>query len=124
MKGSLKKYEKYLSIHHYVTVLKRQPVHMQHVYAIIFAGSVTLFLAICILYFDYGLWHEKYRRDEVLTQQEGNDTSITVVSPGDMIGGFLKEAGQKLKSINTDGTTLLQGKDVYTKDDEKQEVDQ
>jgi hypothetical protein len=94
---------------------------MQHVYAVIFAGSVTLFLAICILYFDYGLWHEKYRRGEIIQEKGGNDSSITVTSPGDMIGGFVKEAGEKLKSINTDGANLLQGKDVYKKDEATEE---
>ena len=116
MKGSLKKYEKYLDFRHYFVVLKRQPLHMQHIYAAIFAGSITFLLAITILYFDYGFWHERYRRDEVLETDTASQ-QVAVQSPGDMIGGFLKEAGEKLKTIDISGSNLLEGKDVYMKDD-------
>ena len=89
---------------------------MQHVYAAIFAGSITFLLTAVILYFDYGFWHEKYRRDEVLETKSALDPMGTVQSPGEMIGSFFKEASIKLKEINLSGTNLLEGKDVYTKD--------
>ena len=94
---------------------------MQHVYAATFAGSVTLLIAIAILYFDYGLWHERYRRtdDIVVTskQEQGQDQSlITVQSPGEMIGAFIKEATVKIKAIDTSGANVLKGKDVYNKE--------
>lgn len=122
MKRILKKYEKYLSIRHYISVLRRQPAHMQHVYAIIFAGSITALIAGVILYTDYGFWREKYNRNEVLEVQEETDTTdpmVTVESPAKMIGGFFREASVKLKSIDVtvpDG--LLEGKDNYTREEQ------
>ncbi len=121
MKRILKKYETYLSIRHYISVLRRQPAHMQHVYAIIFAGSITALIAGVILYTDYGFWREKYNRNEVLEVQVETDTTdpmVTVESPAKMIGGFFREASVKLKSIDVtvpDG--LLEGKDNYTREE-------
>ncbi len=98
---------------------------MQHVYAATFAGSVTLLIAVAILYFDYGLWHEKYRRtDDVVTtskqEQVQDDSLITVQSPGEMIGTFIKEATVKIKAIDTSGANVLKGKDVYTKENSEE----
>lgn len=122
MKRILKKYEKYLSIRHYISVLRRQPAHMQHVYAIIFAGSITALIAGIILYADYGFWHEKYSRSEVLEIQEETDTTdpmVTVESPAKMIGGFFREASLKLKSIDVSVPEgLLEGSDSYSRDKE------
>jgi uncharacterized membrane protein YraQ (UPF0718 family) len=120
MKHLLKKYERMLSIHHYIAVLRRQPVHMQHVYAAVFAGLVTVILASYILYMDYGFWHEKYNRnDEALLVTEVAPVTVDseeVLSPGEMIQGFFKEASDKFKTVGTSNPAFLEGKDTYTKE--------
>ncbi len=121
MKRSLKKYEKYLSVHHYLSVMRRQPAHMRHVYAAVISGTITMFIAAIILYFDYGFWHEKYLRAEAVeTIDEMKDTgtsSVTVQSPSEMVGAFFREASEKIKVINLDRPSFLDGKDVYRKED-------
>lgn len=109
--------KKYLSTHHYLAVLRRQPSHMQHVYAAFFAGAVTVLIAAIILYFDYGFWHERYSRTELVeTNAVVEDSMVTVQSPTEMLGGFFKEASQRLQSIKTGSSSLLEGKDVYTRE--------
>ncbi len=121
MKHSLNYYKKYVRAHHYITVLKRQPVHIQHVYAALFAGSITALIAIAILYFDYGLWRETYTRnergDEFYSASTTQEEQAVVVSPSDMIGNFFKEAGDKLENINNDKTGILEGTDSYTREE-------
>ena len=65
--------KKYGSIKHYIAFLRRQPAHMQHIYAVIFAGSITALLAAIILYVDYGFWHERYVRNEEAATLETKD---------------------------------------------------
>lgn len=90
---------------------------MQHVYAATFAGAITALAAATILYFDYGFWHERYSRNEVVEVQTVNDPLVTVQSPGEMIGGFFKEASQKLKAINTSSSSILEGKETYKREE-------
>ena len=120
MKHFLKKYERMLSVHHYIAVLRRQPVHVQHVYAALFAGFITVILASYILYVDYGFWHEKYtRNDEALLVTEVVPKAVnseSVLSPGEMIQGFLKEASDKFKAVGTSESAFLEGKDTYSKE--------
>lgn len=118
MKHLLKKYEKFLSIHHYITFLRRQPEHMQHVYAAIFAGSITMIIAAFILYVDYGFWHETYSRQEVIEVKDTTEPMVTVQSPGDMMGGFFKEARDRVQTINISSpSNVLKGTDSYTRED-------
>lgn len=90
-------------------------------YAAIFAGSITVIIAGVILYVDYGFWHEKYRRSDVVEISDTktvDDPMVTVVSPTAMIGSFFKEASEKVKTINfsvPDG--ILEGKDSYTREE-------
>ena len=98
---------------------------MQHVYAVVFAGVITALLAAIILYYDYGFWRTKYSRGDDLeilsTKKDVTDTAdtlVTVTSPGAMIGNFLKEAGERARSINTDTSSFLKGKVEYTKEKE------
>lgn len=120
MKRFLKKYERMLSIHHYIAVLRRQPVHVQHVYAALFAGLITVILASYILYVDYGFWHEKYSRNEeallVVEAAPEKVSSESVLSPGEMIQGFFKEASDKFKAVGTSESAFLEGKDTYIKE--------
>ncbi len=64
-----------LSFKAYVRYLRKQKEHVQHVHAIIFAGAITLLLAVAILYIQYGYWHGSYERAEVV--QNENETLIT-----------------------------------------------
>ncbi len=47
---------KYLTRKHLLATLRKQPAHMRHIYALTFAGVVTMCIASAILYFDYGFW--------------------------------------------------------------------
>ena len=51
MKRHLKRYT---SLTHYIEFLKKQSRHAQHVYGVIFAGTITALVASVILYEDYG----------------------------------------------------------------------
>jgi hypothetical protein len=119
MKRSIKKYEKYFSIHHYISVLRKAPVHMQHMYAVIFAGSVTVLLAMAILYFDYGFWHERYNRSDASETEEVIQTKpqMPIESPGEMIGNFFGEVSNKIKTIGASSTDILDGKDSYIREE-------
>ena len=88
---------------------------MQHVYAVVFSAILTSITASLVLYYDYGFWHEKYTRTED-THQVSNSQNVTVQSPGQMLGSFFQEANARFKSINTSTSSMLNGKEVYTKD--------
>ena len=91
---------------------------MQHIYAVLFAGSITLLLAVIILYFDYGFWRDKYSRSDVITEEGAAHipNGVEVQSPGKLIGSFLEEASVRFKELNSSKSTLLDGKEVYSKD--------
>lgn len=110
-----KSMKKYVSLKHYIAFLRRQPKHMQHVYAVTFSGTVTLFLAAIILYVDYGFWHEKYQRTEEVKTQ---DKEFVTESPVQMLGNFFEEASERFKSIEKSGGSFLEGKEIYSRDGE------
>jgi hypothetical protein len=118
MKRFLKKYDYFLSIKHYIAFLRRQPKHMQHVYAVFFAGAITAIAASGILYYDYGFWRDTYHRGEtndlVVVEKKNVDTQDVITqSPGQMMGDFLKEAGDRFRSIHVNSKDILQGKEEY-----------
>lgn len=113
MKRHLKKYT---SLTHYIEFLRRQPDHMQHIYAVIFAGSITALIAFVILYVDYGFWHERYVRDD--TNVVATSTVIgapipTPESPREMLSRFFGEASDRLKEIKMPSKEMLQGRETY-----------
>jgi hypothetical protein len=114
----MKFYKKYLSPRHWLAFLRRQPKHMQHVYALFISGVITMVLASAILYFDYGYWHERYSRsDAMITDTEMKNAPVTqTVSPGEMLGDFFKEASVRIQALNETKATILDGKEVYSKD--------
>ena len=118
----MKWYKKYFSLRHYVSVLRRQPVHMQHVYAFIFSASVTALAGAIILYYDYGFWRDTYVRTEPIQQEEIKKAPAKVESPGDMLHGFLEEASVKLKNLNENATSLLDGTESYKKETIKETI--
>ncbi len=112
--------KKYLNLSHWIVFLKRQPTHMQHVYALVFAGSVTLLLAVIILYFDYGFWRDKYSRSDTLAKEEMISSAPNEPkgqSPSALIGSFLEEASLRFRKLNYSKNSLLESKDVYRQDE-------
>lgn len=89
---------------------------MQHVYSIVFSAVITGLMAGFILYNEYGFWHEKYSRTDVEEVISAPAPEVASESPKDMIGGFFKEAGERLNAIRTSTSSLLEGKEEYTKE--------
>lgn len=119
MKRHLKRYT---SLTHYIEFLRRQPEHLQHIYAVIFAGSITAFVAFVILYVDYGFWHERYIRDDsLLVSTTTIDIPVAIPeSPREMISRFFGEARGRLKEIKMPSKDMLQGKETYVGTDVSQ----
>ncbi len=89
---------------------------MQHVYAVFFSGAVTLFLGAFILYFDYGFWRDKYSAQDSIVVEKQQEKDVETISPGQMMDGFLKEVGVRMQALKSTKDTLLEGKELYTKD--------
>lgn len=123
---SMKRYlKKYTSLTKYIAFLRRQPEHVQHIYGVIFAGSITALIAFFILYVDYGFWHERYlQKDEVVIIEEGpphgDSFNEKGKKPSDLFSDFFKEAETRFKSIDTSGKNFLNGKESYTSTDTQQ----
>lgn len=106
--------KRFTSFKNYLAFLRRQPTHIQHVYAFIFAGTITTLIAVFILYFDYGFWHEKYSST---TDEHVASTTVNIESPMDALSRFLQDAKNQLINIDKVGSSLLEGKETYTKDE-------
>jgi len=105
----------YFSIRHYIRVLKRKPVHVQHVAALTVAGVFTAILALLILYFDYGFFNDSYSRGE-----DSKDTAIrasTTESPASMFGSFFREAQERFQSIPKATNGFFESGEVYKKEE-------
>lgn len=109
----MKPYKKFLSLRHYVAVLRRQPRHIQHVYAAIMSGIVTASIGAIILYHDYGFWRERYTRNEVIETVVTPSEPVEVESPQEMIHGFLREASVRLKQTESGNIDFLTGREEY-----------
>ena len=112
----MKRIKRILSPKHWLPYLRRQPLHMQHVVAVIFASLVTGLLASIILYVDYGFWHDRYVREDDATEER--DTNIASKSPFQMFGSFLLDAKDRLSSVRSIGEEKLSGKEVYSSEEE------
>lgn len=91
---------------------------MQHVYALTFASLVTGLMAAFILYYDYGFWRDTYSRNEVVVSEQAGDgaskeATVETLSPKDMLGSFLEEAGARYRALATSSKDLLNGKEEY-----------
>lgn len=107
-------FKKLVSLKHWLAFLRRQSKHMQHVYALTFAGLITGCIASVILYVDYGFWRDRYSRDdvvEIMTEEVKKSES-----PTDMFSGFLQEAKAQFDKINLSSRDTLDGKEEYTRD--------
>ena len=110
MKKHLKKM---IDPHNWLAFLRRQPIHMQHIYSAIIAGAITSIIAAVILYVDYGFWHERYLSDEI-TVNIASSTEAQPESPSEMFSRFVGDARTQLDAINSSGKDMLKGKEVYT----------
>ncbi len=100
----------------YIRYMRKQPKHMQHMHAIVFAGSITALIAVIILYTDYGFWHEKYQRsDDLVISETVTNPKVESESLGEMLSRFWDEAHTQFGSIGTKGSSLLEGKETYTR---------
>ena len=111
--------KKYGSIKHYIALLRRQPIHMQHVYAAVFSGSVTILLAAVILYVDYGFWRERYDAREPLAVEQVQEKDIVTKSPIDMLSSFFGEAKDRFNNPEVDSSSFFEGKEVYIREKEE-----
>jgi hypothetical protein len=107
--------KRYFSLKHYISLLRRQSKHMQHVYAFIFAGTITALIAAVILYTDYGFWHDRYIRDDSALVVK---STTPMESPSKALSNFWSEAYEKFHAIGSVSGSLLEGKEVYVKDSE------
>lgn len=89
---------------------------MQQLYAFSFSGAITFLLAVSILYFDYGFWHDRYSRSEDLAPLavEQAKPEIETISPGAMVSGFFKEVSDRAKEMKANTPRFLEGKEVYS----------
>ena len=113
--------KKYFSLRHYLSVMRRAPKHMKHVYSFVFASAVTLLLVCIILYVDYGFWHDKYDSSQDLTAVGTNTRETKPESPGAMTGRFWAEIESKWASVNQEGAnigkSLFESKDTYKREE-------
>ncbi|MBP6948542.1 MAG: hypothetical protein KBC41_00170 [Candidatus Pacebacteria bacterium] len=114
MKRHLKKYT---SITNYIEFIRRQPSHVQHVYGVVFAGTITSLIAFFILYIDYGFWHERYINDDIV-KIANEEEQVKLESPTKMFGSFLEEAGERFKEIKIPNKALLEGKESYSQENQ------
>ncbi len=120
MKKHLKRYT---SLSNYIAFLRRQPEHIQYVYAAVFAGSITFLIAIVILYVDYGFWHERYIRDKESSSELtviDSQKAKTPESPMKTFSNFLGEARARFGSITVTSKDLFSGKEVYTSSNDRE----
>jgi hypothetical protein len=111
--------KRFLRPHHYLRVMREQPEHLQSLYAVIFAGCVTMLLGTAILYFDYGFWRDRYVRTDSLETEETGEPNMSVVttkSPGLMFSDFMGEVSKRLEKVNTKSFDVLDGKDSYQRE--------
>lgn len=101
------------TIRHYIRHVRKQSKHIQHVHAFVFAAVITGAIAAVILYTDYGFWHETYRADDIVVTEAPFDPE----SPGESMFKFWQEAKERFGSIGDSEGSLLEGKEVYKKEE-------
>jgi len=95
-----------LSYKGYVRHLRKQSVHVQHLHAFVFAAVITGITAFLILYYDYGLFHDVYVKEEAIVVEEKR-------SVGETFSNFFGEAKRRFSIIGEGGFNLLEGKETY-----------
>ena len=118
----MKFHKKYFNPRLWLAFLRRQPKHMQHVYSLVFSGTVTILLAVAILYFDYGFWHDKYSSKDIVETKEQKSEVIEYESPGHLMGNFFKEAAVRINTIKESKPSFLESKELYTQESSSTEM--
>jgi hypothetical protein len=97
----------------YIKYLRRQSKHIQHAHAAVFAGTITAIIAVFILYYDYGFWHEEYVRGSF--GDTSASSSVVTQTPMESFGRFLSEARERLGGIKDTTGSFFEGRETYTK---------
>lgn len=100
-----------LSFTGYLKFLRRQHVNIQHAHAFFFAFIITMFIAVAILYFEYGFFRTKYDKNMVIYEEVKKEESLE--SPSEMMGRFFGEAKDKMSNIKSGGANLLEGTEKF-----------
>jgi hypothetical protein len=96
----------------YLSHLQHQPQYVQHIHATIFAGTITFFIAILLLQYNYGILNETYQQGDELTVEESIEARS--VSPFSMMGSFFIETQTRLEKVKDTTTSFFEGKEVYS----------
>lgn len=106
----------------YLHYLRRSSKHIQSIHAFFFAGSITLLLALGILYFEYDFW-----RTTTYTKADLEDISRLEIkksieekseSPITSFSLFVEEIGEKIHIVRGGGGALFEAKESYSKKEE------
>lgn len=95
----------------YLRFVRRQHVNIQHAHAFFFAFIITMFIAVAILYFEYGFFRTKYDKSMVVYEEQIKDE--TLESPSEMMGRLLWEAKDKMNNIKSGSANLLEGTEKF-----------
>lgn len=82
-------------------------------HAFVFAATITGLVAACLLYYDYGFWHDVYIQtdtQEVMTQEE------VLASPSESLVDFWGEVRARFSAIGLTGMDFLESTDTITND--------
>ncbi len=102
-----------LSLKGYLRFLRRQHVNIQHAHAFFFAFVITMFVAISILYFDYGFFRTKYDKSIVILEEKIEEEQLE--SPGEAMGNFFKEAKDRISNIKDESKNFMSGKEEFSR---------
>ena len=98
----------------YIRYIRKQPKHVQHVHAFVFAGAITAIIAGSILYMEYGFWRDRYIRggeQETIVQDE---------PPSQILSRFWSEAKKQVSNVGSSNTSFFEGKESYVSEPKEQ----
>jgi hypothetical protein len=99
------------SLARYVTYIQSASHTTKHFHAIVFSAFVTGVIVICVLYFEYGFWREKYY------SVDGDMQVMTIeketVSPLNMFKNFVSSFDKQIQ-LSKDGEGFLYNKETYS----------
>jgi len=96
------------SIKTYIRHVRRQKPHIQQLHAALFAGTITLILALLILYLEYGYWHTSYNRS-YHASSTNNDETVLTETPSQTIARLWGEGKDRLIGIQSSFHPLTGG---------------
>jgi hypothetical protein len=105
---------KHFTLRHYIRHVRRQSKHVQHVHAFVFAAFITGSIAALILHTQYGFWRQTYYVEKPATEEQ---VVFDPESPGRSFADFWQEARTRFGSIGASGSGILEGKEIYKKEE-------